>query len=208
MINMDRYTDTGFGMFSHNMYAYCENTPVNASNYSGNVPAWVKKHSKSPSGKNYFWKSITNNSGVNCYAYAIDIGRAQDPGYACGRTINYNFTETYICETAMADLKKKGYECRKISPSNVRTVTSDWKLIAVRIGKTNDNKKTYQDYHFMRRRYKDGAFWAHKPGCVSSVLIYNGDPITAKTWNGDEYDGGWGDTTYRYTSSICLIAYR
>ncbi len=60
----------------------------------------------------------------------------------------------------------------------------------------------------MRRRYKDGAFWAHKPGCVSSVLIYNGDPITAKTWNGDEYDGGWGDTTYRYTSSICLIAYR
>ena len=73
----------------------------------------------------------------------------------------------------------------------------------IKIGAEN-----YQDYHVMRRRYKDGAFWAHKPGCVSSVLIYNGDPITAKTWNGDEYDGGWGDTTYRYTSSICLIAYR
>lgn len=25
------------------MYAYSENTPVNASNYTGNVPEWVKK---------------------------------------------------------------------------------------------------------------------------------------------------------------------
>ena len=37
---------------------------------------------------------------------------------------------------------------------------------------------------------------------------FAGDHIKAKTWNGDEYDGGWGDTTYRYTSSICLVAYR
>ena len=211
MINMDRYTDTGFGMFSHNMYAYCENTPVNASNYSGNVPAWVKKHSKSPSGKNYFWKSITNNSGVNCYAYAVDLSNRKNPGELCGYNFHYNFTETYIRDLIIKDLNKRKYECRKVSPSDARTVTSDWKLIALRIGKSKTQGlgvENYQDYHVMRRRYKDGAFWAHKPGCVSSVLIYNGDPITAKTWNGDEYDGGWGDTTYRYTSSICLIAYR
>lgn len=211
MINMDRYTDTGFGMFSHNMYAYCENTPVNASNYSGNVPAWVKKHSKSPSGKNYFWKSITNNSGVNCYAYAVDLSNRKNPGELCGYNFHYNFTETYIRDLIIKDLNKRKYECRKVSPSDARTVTSDWKLIALRIGKSKTQglgAENYQDYHVMRRRYKDGAFWAHKPGCVSSVLIYNGDPITAKTWNGDEYDGGWGDTTYRYTSSICLIAYR
>lgn len=211
MINMDRYTDTGFGMFSHNMYAYCENTPVNASNYSGNVPAWVKKHSKSPSGKNYFWKSITNNSGVYCYAYAVDLSNRKNPGELCGYNFHYNFTETYIRDLIIKDLNKRKYECRKVSPSDARTVTSDWKLIALRIGKSKTQglgAENYQDYHVMRRRYKDGAFWAHKPGCVSSVLIYNGDPITAKTWNGDEYDGGWGDTTYRYTSSICLIAYR
>ena len=84
-------------------------------------------------------------------------------------------------------------------------------MIAIRTGKSNKQgigNKLYQDYHVMRRRYKDGAFWGHKPGTASAVLIYNGDPIKAKTWNGDEYDGGWGDTTYRYTSSICLVAYR
>lgn len=136
MINMDRYTDTGFGMFSHNMYTYCENTPVNASNYSGNVPAWVKKHSKSPSGKNYFWKSITNNSGVNCYAYAVDLSNRKNPGELCGYNFHYNFTETYIRDLIIKDLNKRKYECRKVSPSDARTVTSDWKLIALRIGKS------------------------------------------------------------------------
>lgn len=211
MINMDRYTDTGFGMFSHNMYAYCENTPVNASNYSGNVPTWVTKHSKSPSGKNYYWKYITNNSDINCYAYAVDLSKRKDPGEACGYKFSYNFTESYIRDLVIKDLNNRKYECRKISPSDVRTVTSDWKLIAIRTGKSNKQgigNKLYQDYHVMRRRYKDGAFWGHKPGTASAVLIYNGDPIKAKTWNGDEYDGGWGDTTYRYTSSICLVAYR
>ena len=211
MINMDRYTDTGFGMFSHNMYAYCDNTPVNASNYSGNVPTWVTKHSKSPSGKNYYWKYITNNSDINCYAYAVDLSKRKDPGEACGYKFSYNFTESYIRDLVIKDLNNRKYECRKISPSDVRTVTSDWKLIAIRTGKSNKQgigNKLYQDYHVMRRRYKDGAFWGHKPGTASAVLIYNGDPIKAKTWNGDEYDGGWGDTTYRYTSSICLVAYR
>ena len=52
------------------------------------------------------------------------------------------------------DLNKRKYECRKVSPSDARTVTSDWKLIALRIGKSKTQglgAENYQDYHVMRR---------------------------------------------------------
>lgn len=49
---------------------------------------------------------------------------------------HYNFTETYIRDLIIKDLNKRKYECRKVSPSDARTVTSDWKLIALRIGKS------------------------------------------------------------------------
>lgn len=208
MINMDSYTDTEFGMFSHNMYAYCENTPVNTSNYTGNLPAWVTKlPKKSKSGKNYFWRNTSDDQNINCYGYAINVSKIINPGYKSNTDIRYNMKVENIRDAAVSDLKKKGYQCRYFSQEEARGLSSDWNLIAVKvgIGKHKPQNK-YNDYHFMKRKYKDGAFWSHKPS-TSGVLIYKDGAFAGGSWNGDMYDGGWKDTGYTYTSSACFIGY-
>ena len=80
MISKDKYLDTKFNFFSHNMYAYCENSPVNATNYSGNIPSWVTKLNSSKSGNNYYWKGVDIYDGANCYGYAVYNLEYADPG--------------------------------------------------------------------------------------------------------------------------------
>ena len=40
-INADGYVSTGQGLLGYNMFAYCNNNPVNCVDYSGNIPGMV-----------------------------------------------------------------------------------------------------------------------------------------------------------------------
>lgn len=206
MINMDSYTDTEFGMFSHNMYAYCENTPVNTSNYTGNLPSWVTKlPKKSKSGKNYFWKNTSDNYGINCYGYAVGISGNVDPGIKCG--YSFGWTVESIGSVVVADYKKRGYgNCQIFSSTVAKGLSSRWVVIALKIGTTSNKTKMYHDYHFMKRKFDEGEFWAHKP-YHSGILIYKNGAFSSGSWNGDVYDGGWTDSEYTYNSSTCFIGY-
>ena len=48
-INADSYLSTGTGLLGYNMYAYCNNNPVNMIDVSGNMPEWVDNAVKSAS---------------------------------------------------------------------------------------------------------------------------------------------------------------
>ncbi len=111
MLNMDQYTDTQFGMFSHNMYAYCENTPVNAGNYTGNIPEWVKKLEMSPSRKNYLWKTNSKYVETNCYGYALKKRNPFNPGNALEKACVFSKIKSYT----LADLKKLHRHAREIT---------------------------------------------------------------------------------------------
>lgn len=205
MLNMDSYTDTGFGIFSHNVYAYCENTPVNTSNCSGNIPEWVKSLKKSPSGKNYFWKNTSNNYEINCYGYVAGVSNIVDPGYKSG--YSFGWTVESVADAVVADYKKRGYDdCQIFSRTVAKGLSSRWKVIAVKIGTTTNKNRNYHDYHFMRRRFNEGEFWAHKP-YKSGILIHKAGAFSTESWNGDAYDSNWMDTEYTYNSSTCFIAY-
>ncbi len=45
-INADGYVSTGTGIAGHNMYAYCNNDPVNLVDGNGNMPEWLKTASR------------------------------------------------------------------------------------------------------------------------------------------------------------------
>ena len=43
-INADGFVSTGRGFLGYNMFAYCNNNPVNRSDPTGNLPDWVYKY--------------------------------------------------------------------------------------------------------------------------------------------------------------------
>lgn len=209
MLNMDQYTDTQFGMFSHNMYAYCENTPVNASNYTGNVPEWVWKLKRSPSCKNYLWKTNSIYNLTNCYGYAVkyQAERPIQPGNFSNRTCSFS----KIKSNTLADLKKKHKHAKEITVGESNSLSAKHIVIAFRTGTLYDGKK---DYHFMRRVHdsKTGGFiWTHKPGTGwGGVLIHRHHPGKLKRWHYEYYDN-YGDWVFKvnggYTSSTVYFAY-
>jgi len=209
MLNMDQYTDTQFGMFSHNMYAYCENTPVNAGNYTGNIPEWVKKLKVSPSRKNYLWKTNSIYNLTNCYGYAVkyDAEREIDPGHFAKKSFSFS----KIKSNTLADLKKKHKHAKEITVGDSITLSAHHIVIALRTGTLYNGKK---DYHFMRRVYdsKTGGFiWTHKPGKGwGGVLIHKHLPGKLKRWHYEYYDN-YGDWVFRvnggYTSAVTYFAY-
>lgn len=211
MLNMDSYVDTEFGMFSHNLYAYCENTPVNASNSSGNIPDWALKYSKSPSGKNYYWKGVENYYNSNCYGYALYDEKERQPGYLT-HAGHLPVSLKTVVDYTLDDLKKLGYKRYVIEHKDVSLYDNDWNVIIARYGATS----TREDYHFMKRRYdtkKGTHFWAHKPGTGKSGLnIYAGQFKNSVPWPIEAYDVDgkkWiVDKGGSYNSNLKFIVYK
>lgn len=187
MISMDQYTDTQFGMLSHNMYAYCENTPVNASNYTGNIPDWVKKLKVSTSRKNYLWKTNSVYNNTNCYGYAIKDTVARNPGHYAGIALKSNFSN--ITDNTKKDLKKLYKNSRQVTYEESNSLSSKHIVIALRLGYAANGKR---DYHYMRRVYdsKSGTFiWTHKPGTGwGGVLIHKHYPAKLDKWPFEFYN--------------------
>lgn len=212
MLSMDSYTDTGFGAFSHNMYAYCENTPVNASNATGNVPDWVKKFPKSPSGKNYYWKGVNNFLDSNCYGFAMNNEKAIDPGHYSNPT-KCPATEKQALDYTMADLKKLKYKIHKTIPhGDASKYNDDYTMIILRTGKMDNG---LPDYHFMKRFYSFSTgthFWAHKPGRARvGILIYADRFKNSLPWKIEWYfvkSKKWDIGGGSYTSSLHFIVFK
>lgn len=187
MLNMDQYTDTQFGMLSHNMYAYCENTPVNACNYTGNIPDWVKKLEVSTSRKNYLWKTNSVYNTTNCYGYAVKFQgeTAINPGYY----INKKFSFQTITQNTLADLKKAYKHAKQVTYEESNSLSKKYVVIALRLGYGSNGSR---DYHYMRRVYdsKTGEFiWTHKPGTSwGGVLIHKHYPAKLERWPFEFYN--------------------
>jgi len=207
MLNMDSYADTGFGMFSHNMYAYCENTPTNASNATGNIPKWIESLSHSKSGENFYWKGVNRFNNTNCYGYAVLFIEVRDPGDHSHKGLKHNLKS--VTENTIADLKVLGHKTvKKINASQANTYSSSYEVIALRTGKTDGT----WDYHYMRRRRDVNTgenFWAHKPGREGTkLLIRKYKPGKHCPWSCEYYTNKWRYGTGGYTSSTVYLAYK
>lgn len=195
MISMDTTQDTGFGLFSHNMYAYCENTPVNASNYSGNVPSWFD--SKIYTAEDFLWETSSTDSLYNCYAFALKkYNKLCDPGEFSGKNMN-SLNVSHVKNLVVSDLKKLGYSVHVIDKNSYKDFRKTHTIIALRTGDF--------DYHFMR--YISGEYWGHKPG-TTAKLVHKYQPWELNKWTTRSYNGHhWSQSAVSYTSSTVLIAY-
>lgn len=202
MLNMDSYTDTGFGMFSHNLYAYCENTPVNACNYSGNIPNWVDKNLYTS--QDYLWEAKKNDYKYNCYGYAINMKEYRNPGYFSNAKLPESFTLENIVNNTVKDLKKLGHKPQKISKADIKDFKKTYKIIAVRTGGRIGYSRDI-DYHYMKLVEK--KYWCHKPGGTAK-LYHKFKAWELASWQPRAYSKNtWLDAQYSYSSSTAYIAY-
>lgn len=209
-INADKYIDTKTGIFSDNMYAYCENSPLIRENSTGEV--WnsiiyvdcnaeetgmlLNAYSSYKPKYNslYAWApDIMIN--YNCYGFAVNYYTSRiNPGYFSGKRYALNLQT--IVDNAIADLKKRGYKnVKEIAKSEIES--SGGTVIAVRIGE--------EDYHWMRYAKRLGG-WYHKPG-NTAILKLNAAPYDYSIWYSEYYFGYWGIDKYTYTSAIRYITY-
>ncbi len=179
-INADGSVSTKRGINSGNMFAYCENDPVNKTDVDGKNPwiflaglalfvavalcynsAWNNKNDDTPySGK------------ANCYAYALKLEFDPDTGKAFRRKLQpgdladigltlFDFfgtpsrVKTIIVGNTRADMGVLKYRCDEVYSADHVVRPGNW-LIALAF---SSNDKAFHWY----RRDDDGT-WSHKPG--------------------------------------------
>ena len=177
-ISADGYVSTGQGILGHNMYAYCNNNPVNHLDPAGEgigtlillllgIGATVAGCSKAQPPSDY---REVKSRRQNCYSYAFNLQKGVDPGdYSTGKNSS---DYMYLTKDIYTVSEIKDYVMRDMEALNkpVRVVSSpedcgpNEYIVAL---KTSDRpvKGRYQaDYHFAVL-LSDGT-WADKPGKI------------------------------------------
>ena len=180
-INADSYASTGQSYLGYNMFAYCNNDPVNNADPTGEfligLVAMIVISAACAVSLSGCSPQPTSDVGAaqpyvampgsddpmspNCYAYAIGSPINEQPGGASGRTPTKWNDVNDVGESVEADLIAKGYTVREISGPNEKVYDDEFK-IALRVGTqpyafNPYTGQLYYDYHFMRRQTLDNG---------------------------------------------------
>jgi RHS repeat-associated protein len=176
-INADSYGSTGQGFIGTNMFAYCNNNPVNLTDPSGHfgaaaaiiasaiVAITLSGCSKQPSSNVGAAKKYEESTSTkyNCYAYALG---EKDWRYVGGRPDAVtDFDVDSVALMVMDDVKKLGRSIRPLESYDSPIDSNEYR-IALRTG--------VEDYHFMVQN-SDGS-WSHKPGQCKTRQIDGANP--------------------------------
>lgn len=206
-----------------NLYQYCYNNPVHYSDESGmsisDCDDVNVKTISNPYGSvySYYQNEVVfylNNNKIyfNCYMWAIGIYAVNyktynNPGYKSNQIWSTVDSVSGLAQLSMSDLRKCGYSVISCTTYIPTSITSDKKVIAVRM---NNNKS---DYHFMKQTYSNaGCWWSFKAGQGGPVFqLINGKKPNQITWNTYKYNvtyQKWCMTGNTYTSTIYYISYK
>ncbi len=196
-LNADGYASTGQSVQSCNMFAYCENNPINRCDPSGQfwlaaiavvavvtaatVGAVTISNDSAPKSDvgaarpyEYVKGSIAPNA-VNCYAYAIGAKWYKQPGYWSGRKPE-DWSDVYdVGQSVKEDLISKGYTVREVSGPNAKVYDNEYK-IALRVGTKPCGINVFTgalkyDYHFMVQT--STGQWAEKHGRGGDSILWD-----------------------------------
>ena len=194
-INADSYASTGQSYLGYNMFAYCNNDPVNNADPTGefliSLVAMIVISAACTVSLSGCSPQPTSDVGAaqpyvampgsddpmspNCYAYAIGSPINEQPGGASGRTPTKWNDVNDVGESVEADLIAKGYTVREISGPNEKVYDDEFK-IALRVGTqpyafNPYTGQLYYDYHFMRQT--DTGQWAEKHGYGGPSILWD-----------------------------------
>ena len=190
-INADSFASTGQGFLGYNMFAYCNNNPVNHADPSGNsligvilgaiVCALVlsgcgpKPQSDVGAAKPYVEVPGSHDkNSPNCYAFAIGSPVNEQPGATSGRIPTRYYDVYDVGESVEQDLVAKGYTVRVIDGPDAKVYDNEFK-IALRVGTTpygiTESGNLLFDYHFMRQT--DTGQWAEKHGIGGTSILWD-----------------------------------
>ena len=221
-INADSYASTGQGFLGYNMFAYCNNGPVNRADPSG--ASWldvlikfIKKVcsygktkygsakpyreyddcEKKPEETNYQAERRARATRPNCYAYAIGgYEKGINPGEISGsvQLQYYNTLET-VASGVEADVKALGRTIRRIDGPNGALFEDEYR-IALRVGtKSYRSDMKVNDYHFMVQT--ETGQWAEKHGSWYGSVLHGMDE-TPDTISWDLDTKGYYDSEIIY----------
>ncbi len=186
-INADSYVSTGQGIVGYNMFAYCGNNPVNASDPEGH--SWIlallvatvaavafSGCSDQPAvNVGAATPYIPSDSlNYNCYAHALGEVEWKYVGGSPGAV--EDFSVDNVAEMVLLDAQRDGRTMRIIDSFDSQIANNEYR-IALRTGES--------DYHFMVQ-HSDGS-WSHKPGFCSTRLI-SGENPSVISWDAPQVD--------------------
>lgn len=211
-INADGYVSTGQGLLSHNMFAYCENNPINRADPSGQF--WgiaigvalfvgiVASFSGCSSNNKSSSKPKPYSNQANCYAYAMKLEndprtglpfqQKPQPGEFSGNALtardlrgNSATVKSNINKKVSADAKVLKLNYTEVSSADYVAKPGNWVVALVY---ATDGS----DYHWYRRN--DDGTWSHKPGSTPVISWdASGNTITdPATCDRGIYDGFLG----------------
>ena len=184
-------------VLSHNLFAYCENDPVDYVDPKGTLYTYnVKKGTITGKfEKAKYNSSVWNNlhkKKANCYAYALNIvvnkagtrhtGKLQ-PGELSGKLYTeYANKSMIVCikSALISDLKVLGLKCMQVSSLTQKTPEQKHAekngyyiaLVVTGITKAERTKQgNFWDYHWYRLDTNSGGKWSHKRGLLNVTNV-------------------------------------
>jgi RHS repeat-associated protein len=201
-ICVDSYTSTGQSIIRYNMFAYCNNDPVNMVDTTGSVPnrAVMMSDGGSPGPDT---DSEPYSGQANCYAYAFKLEndpRTGEPFQSKPQPGEFSGNEPLtqddllgspavvkknINKRVLADADALGLRYVEVKNANHIAKKGNWDVALVYASDGSD-------YHWYRRN-EDGT-WSHKPG-TKEVTIWDAsgncilDPATCDRGRYDVFVG-------------------
>ena len=151
-----------------NLYAYCENNPVNYCDYTGKKI--IKSIDRAFGESDFISKYKIKQNSFNCYGYALGYYKKVDPGFKSNsreKELLFMYLRNNqvdkVANLVISDLNKMyryGVNVTKSGGVNHKLKHGHQWLIALRISK--------DDYHFMKKSYN--GVWSFKAGIGGPVI--------------------------------------
>ena len=183
-VNADCYESTGQGFVGVNMFAYCNNNPIMASDPSGHwlIGAIIgliiatgvaltgcssEQERKWPENCKYQYESggMMKNQQNNCYSYAFEYGTVRDPGEMSGVDIfpvenDGKISISRLRDGVLNDASESGKNVMYVSDNNLGSYKTKRPAGAYLIAAKLTSDKN--DYHFAV--LLENGVWVDKPG--------------------------------------------
>ena len=153
-INADSYISTGQGILGYNMYAYCNNNPVNYVDYGGSIPGNVMVDLRGEDGGYYPYSDYLRNAFLDAAIAAekagIDFKNEHTIDFKRSLIENFDRTTLYIFYTLLYQRSVTEAATNNITADKIMSIEhirweTEWHLAASFLSNTDEINLNYSE---------------------------------------------------------------